>query len=105
MRLGPRTEAADCAVAHLEDGPDPGPRLVSLRMNYCSHAGRTFSISPSAFGFMRLWDGRTDEFFKIGRQYGTEPGFYLIVGPNWTGDPFSSCGGVSGDSHTLRSRA
>jgi hypothetical protein len=33
-----------------------------------------------------LYDARTDEFSEIGKQYGTKPGFYLIVGPDWKGD-------------------
>jgi hypothetical protein len=33
-----------------------------------------------------LYDGRTDEFASIGKQYGTKPGFYLMVGQNWKGD-------------------
>ena len=32
-----------------------------------------------------LYDGRTDEFSAIGRAYGTKPGFYLMVGPDWKG--------------------
>lgn len=31
------------------------------------------------------WDARTDSFAEIGQQYGSKPGFYLLVGPNWTG--------------------
>jgi hypothetical protein len=31
-------------------------------------------------------DHRTDSFAQIGKQYGTKPGFYLLVGPNWKGD-------------------
>jgi hypothetical protein len=34
-----------------------------------------------------LYDARTDAFAEIGRLYGTEPGFYLMVGPNWKGEP------------------
>ena len=30
-----------------------------------------------------LYDARTDQFGQLGKQYGTEPGFYLLVGPNW----------------------
>jgi hypothetical protein len=30
-------------------------------------------------------DARTDAFGEIGKQYGTKPGFYLLVGPNWKG--------------------
>ena len=33
-----------------------------------------------------LYDARTDEFSEIGQQYGTKPGFYLMVGPNWKGE-------------------
>ena len=32
-----------------------------------------------------LYDARTDEFSEIGKQYGTKPGFYMIVGPEWKG--------------------
>jgi hypothetical protein len=34
----------------------------------------------------QLADARTDSFASIGKQYGTKPGFYLLVGPNWKGD-------------------
>jgi hypothetical protein len=32
------------------------------------------------------YDARTDEFSEIGKQYGTKPGFYLMVGPDWKGE-------------------
>ena len=38
------------------------------------------------FWVYALYDARTDEFSKIGKPYGTKPGFYLIVGPNWKGE-------------------
>jgi hypothetical protein len=34
-----------------------------------------------------MYDQRTDEIGRIGKQYGTKPGFYMIVGPNWNGEP------------------
>ena len=34
-----------------------------------------------------MYDQRTDEIGRIGKQYGTKPGFYMIVGPRWTGEP------------------
>jgi hypothetical protein len=34
----------------------------------------------------QIVDHRTDSFAQIGTQYGTKPGFYLLVGPNWKGD-------------------
>ncbi len=39
------------------------------------------------FWVYALYDSRTDEFAEIGQQYGTKPGFYLMVGPDWTGNP------------------
>ena len=33
-----------------------------------------------------IYDARTDQFGELGRAYGTEPGFYLLVGPNWEGE-------------------
>jgi hypothetical protein len=33
-----------------------------------------------------LYDQRTDEIGRIGKQYGTKPGFYMIVGPRWSGE-------------------
>jgi len=38
------------------------------------------------FWVYALWDARTDEFSQIGLQYGTKPGFYMVVGPNWKGE-------------------
>ena len=29
------------------------------------------------------WDARTESFAQIGQQYGTKPGFYMLVGPDW----------------------
>lgn len=39
----------------------------------------------------RFWvyqacDQRTDGFTGLGKMYGTEPGFYMLVGPEWKGD-------------------
>jgi hypothetical protein len=31
----------------------------------------------------QLVDHRTDSFYSIGKQYGSKPGFYLLVGRNW----------------------
>jgi hypothetical protein len=33
-----------------------------------------------------LYDQRTDEIGQFGKQYGTEPGFYMIVGRDWQGE-------------------
>ncbi len=38
------------------------------------------------FWVYALYDARTSEFSKIGKPYGTKPGFYMVVGPNWDGE-------------------
>jgi hypothetical protein len=38
------------------------------------------------FWVYALYDARTDQFAEIGKAYGTKPGFYLMVGPNWHGE-------------------
>ena len=38
------------------------------------------------FWVYALYDARTDQFGEMGKAYGTEPGFYLLVGPNWQGE-------------------
>ena len=37
------------------------------------------------FWVFALYDARTDEFSEIGKAYGTKPGFYMVVGPDWKG--------------------
>lgn len=41
----------------------------------------------SRFFTYQICDARTDSFAQIGKQYGTKPGFYLLVGPHWKGQP------------------
>jgi hypothetical protein len=56
------------------------------------------------FWVYALYDARTDEFSKVGKQYGTKPGFYLMVGPNWKGDMPAGISAVVRSSQRLRSR-
>ena len=37
------------------------------------------------FGVYQAVDTRTDGFARLGKMYGTTPGFYLLVGPDWKG--------------------
>lgn len=37
------------------------------------------------FWVYAIYDARSEEFSKLGKQYGTKPGNYLLVGPNWNG--------------------
>ncbi|MFJ8887857.1 DUF1254 domain-containing protein [Streptomyces sp. NPDC102402] len=46
------------------------------------------------FWVYSLYDARSEEFSKLGRQYGTEPGNYLVVGPHWDGEVPAGITGV-----------
>ena len=53
------------------------------------------------FWVYALYDARTDEFSAIGQQYGTKPGFYLVVGPDWKGETPAGINGVVRSSTNL----
>ena len=53
------------------------------------------------FWVYALYDARTDEFSEIGQQYGTKPGFYLMVGPNWKGETPAGIAAVVRSSTSL----
>jgi hypothetical protein len=46
------------------------------------------------FWTVPMYDARTDQISEIGLQYGTKPGFYMIVGTNWKGATPSGIAGV-----------
>ncbi len=46
------------------------------------------------FWTLPIYDARTDQISQLGLQYGTKPGFYMVVGPNWKGDVPAGIAGV-----------
>lgn len=46
------------------------------------------------FWVYQVVDARTDGFARLGKMYGTKPGFYLLVGPNWKGTVPKGISGV-----------
>lgn len=46
------------------------------------------------FWVYQIVDERTDSFAKIGKMYGTKPGFYLLTGPGWKGSVPNGIAGV-----------
>src|SRR5271165_4694650 len=46
------------------------------------------------FWTIPVYDARTDQISELGLQYGTKPGFYMIVGPNWKGATPAGIAGV-----------
>src|SRR5271166_4682731 len=46
------------------------------------------------FWTLPVYDARTDQISELGQQYGTKPGFYMVVGPDWKGDTPAGIAGV-----------
>lgn len=97
MMLGPGPAAPLNRVAMLTDYIEPEERLVACPNQDVVYGAGSLALDLSPvviqvpdFG-ERFWvyqvvDLRTDGFVQIGKMYGTTPGFYLLVGPNWRGD-------------------
>ena len=84
-------------LAMLRDYVEPQERFVACPNQDVVYGGGALALDVSPvviqvpdFGD-RFWvyqavDLRTDSFAQLGKMYGTTPGFYLFVGPNWQGD-------------------
>ncbi len=97
MLQGPLMEAPANRLAMLTDYVDPEERSVA-----CPNQDVVYGIGALALDMSpvviqvpdfgdRFWvyqvvDLRTDSFVQLGKMYGTTPGFYLLVGPNWNGE-------------------
>lgn len=83
-------------VGMLTDYVDPMQRLVACPNQDVVYGAGSLALDESPvviqvpdFG-KRFWvyqvvDLRTDSFADLGAMYGTKPGFYLLVGPDWKG--------------------
>jgi len=83
-------------LSMLSDYIDPAERLVACPNQDVVYGAGSIALDLSPvviqvpdFG-QRFWvyqvvDLRSDSFADIGKMYGTKPGFYLLVGPNWKG--------------------
>jgi hypothetical protein len=80
----------------LTDYVPPEERIVACPNQDVVYGGgaMAFEASPvvvqvpdfgSRFWVYQIVDLRTDGFAQLGKMYGTTPGFYLLVGPNWNG--------------------
>jgi hypothetical protein len=94
---GPVPSALLNRFVMLTDYVAADERLVACPNQDVAYGGGSVGLEVSPvviqvpdFG-NRFWvyqavDARTDSFAKLGRMYGTKPGFYLLVGPHWQGD-------------------
>ena len=83
-------------LAMLSDYIDPGQNFVTCPNQDVVYGLGFFSLDEEPvviqvpefgdrFWIYALYDARTDQFAQLGKPYATEPGFYLLVGPNWNG--------------------
>lgn len=96
MMVGPGPAAPLNRLAMLTDYIEPEERLVACPNQDVVYGAGSLALDLSPvviqvpdFG-ERFWvyqvvDLRTDGFVQLGKMYGTTPGFYLLVGPNWNG--------------------
>jgi hypothetical protein len=92
-------------VGMLTGYVDPGETFIAdpnqdvvYGLGYLSLEQEPVVIQVPDFGD-RFWtfpvyDARTDQISQLGLQYGTKPGFYMVVGPNWAGDAPAGIAGV-----------
>jgi hypothetical protein len=86
------------AMSMLHDYIDPSERWVACPNQDVVYGAGIAALDegpvivqvPDFHG--RFWvyqvvDLRTDSFADLGVMYGSTPGFYLLVGPSWRGDP------------------
>lgn len=83
-------------LSMLRDYIDPGERLVACPNQDVVYGAATLAldIEPvvvqvpdfgNRFWVYQVVDLRTDSFADLGAMYGTRPGCYLLVGPDWKG--------------------
>ncbi len=84
-------------IAMLHDYIEPSETFVTCPNQDVVYGLGFFSLDEEpviaqvpAFGdrfwVYALYDARTDQFGELGKPYGSKPGFYLLVGPNWQGE-------------------
>lgn len=97
MLVGPALAAPLNRLVMLTDYIDPGQRLVACPNQDVVYGAGSLALDLSPvvvqvpdfgerFWVYQLVNLRTDGFVQLGKMYGTTPGFYLLVGPNWKGD-------------------
>lgn len=95
--LGPTPVAPVNQLAMLSDYIDPTIRVVAHPNQDVVYGFGALALDKEPvilqvpdfgdrFWMFELADQRTDSFAQVAKIYGTPPGFYLIVGPDWKGE-------------------
>ncbi|QJE98829.1 DUF1254 domain-containing protein [Luteolibacter luteus] len=97
VRTGPLIAAPLNHLTMMTDYLDPTERAIACPNQDVVYGLGLLALETSPvvvqvpdFG-TRFWvyqivDLRTDSFVQLGAMYGTKPGFYLLVGPDWQGE-------------------
>jgi hypothetical protein len=91
LPLGPVNE-----ITMLTDFIEPSERAVACPNQDVVYGQAVLDLSKEPvvvqvpdfgdrFFVYQVVDQRTDSFADIGKMYGTQPGFYLLAGPDWNG--------------------
>jgi hypothetical protein len=94
---GPVPLAPVNRLAMLTNYITPEERLVACPNQDVVYGAGSVALDRSAvviqvpdfgdrFWVYQIVDLRTDSFANLGKMYGTTPGFYMLVGPNWSGE-------------------
>jgi hypothetical protein len=97
VRAGPLVFAPLNRNAMFTDYVDPAERAVACPNQDVVYglASIALDLSPvvvqvpdfgDRFWVYQIVDLRSDSFVNLGKMYATTPGFYLLVGPGWSGD-------------------
>jgi len=84
-------------IAMLYDYIDPGQNFIACPNQDVVYGLGFMSLDEQPvvlqvpeigdrFWVYAIYDARTDQVGQLGKPYGTKPGFYLLVGPNWEGE-------------------
>ncbi|MGB6522736.1 MAG: DUF1254 domain-containing protein [Candidatus Cybelea sp.] len=94
---GPVPLAPVNRLAMLTDYITPEERLVACPNQDVVYGAGSIALDRTAvviqvpdfsdrFWVYQIVDLRTDSFADLGKMYGTTPGFYMLVGPDWSGE-------------------
>mgnify|MGYP001186355575 FL=1 len=97
VRAGPLAFAPLNRNAMFTDYVDPEERAVACPNQDVVYglASIALDVSPvvvqvpdfgDRFWVYQIVDLRSDSFVQLGKMYGTTPGYYLLVGPDWKGE-------------------
>ena len=81
--------------------------VIAAGLGYLSLEAEPVVVQVPDFGdrfwTLPVYDARTDQISELGLQYGTKPGFYMVVGPNWKGaTPPGVAGVVRSSTNSVR---